>query len=239
MNNAKVKKRMLTAAALVGVLAVAVGLVGALWGPDASGQSNDATDHARLRDALRRGGLREAARVKGRYVATFDPHWDFGQFDVETLTKNSAAVIVGVARRKLGSRLSADGQSIVTDYEIGVTERIKGAMPQGSTVTVSLPGGVVGFEDGTSAELRTREFDHFKTGATYTLFLTETESYNVFTPSGGPQGIVEVVNDTALKSHGRATDPASKEVRSKSKEAFLEDVRGKAARWPQPGKCCS
>jgi hypothetical protein len=239
MNNAKVKKRILVAAALVGVLAVSVGLVGALWGTDVSGQGNEAADHIRLRDALRRGGLREAARVKGRYVASFDPHWDFGQFDVETLTKNSAAVIVGVAQRKLGSRLSADGQLILTDYEVGVTESIKGAMPRGSTVTVSLPGGVVNFDDGTSAELQTRDFDHFKTGSTYTLFLTETETYNVFTPSGGPQGVVEVVNDTALKSHGRATDPVSKEVKSKSKEAFLEDVRGKAAKWPQPGKCCS
>jgi hypothetical protein len=240
MNNAKVNKRVLIAVTLIGVLVVAVGLVSALWGPDASGQNSDASDHSKVRDALRRGGLREAARIKGRYVASTDVHWDFGQFDVETLTKNSTAVIVGVPRRTLGGRLSADGQTILTDYEVSVSERIKGAMPQGSTITVSLPGGLVKFEDGTSAELKTPEFDHFKTGATYTLFLSETENaYNVFTLSGGPQGMVEIVNDTTLKSHGRPTDPVSKEVKVKGKEAFLEDVRGKAAKWPQPGKCCS
>ena len=46
-----------------------------------------------LRKAYRQGGLRGVAKLKGIYVAETNPHWDWGRFDVESLTRNSAAVI--------------------------------------------------------------------------------------------------------------------------------------------------
>lgn len=238
--NTVVKKRFVVAASLVAALFIAAVCVGRGWGIHASGQATDHGDHTEVRDALRRGGLREAARVRGHYVADLDPHWDFGLFDIEALTKNSSAVVVGVATKKVGSRLTPTGQGIVTDYEVEVTERIKGPSPQGSVITVSLPGGLVDFGDGTSAELKTPEFEHVKVGATYVLFLSEGENaYNAYALSGGPQGLVEIVSDTKLKSHGRPTDPVSKEAENVGKEKFLEKARGSAAKWPQPGKCCS
>jgi len=115
-------------------------------------------DFIQIRDALRRGGYREAAKVKGHYVGDFDPHWDFGLFDIESLTKISVVVVVGVATRALPSRLAANGQLIVTDYEISVRETIKGKGLAGGKIKVSLPGGKMEFEEGTSAELRTPQF---------------------------------------------------------------------------------
>jgi hypothetical protein len=220
-------------------VAVALLIMNGVWGRYASGQDGAAAEQVELRDALRRGGLREAARIKGHYVAEFDPHWDFGLFDIEMLAKNSAAVIVGVPTKIIGGRLTPSGQSIVTDYEVRVKEVFKGSASEGSTVTVSLPGGLVTFDDGTTAELKPREFEPMKLGATYTLFLSESDNTRgVYILSGGPQGLVEIVDDTKVKSHGRSTDPISEESKGKDKDTFLKEVRDKAYKWPLPGKCC-
>ena len=63
--------------------------------PLSGSQESAANGFREVRDALRRGGLREAAKLKGHYVGDFDPHWDSGRFDIEALTKNSMAVVVG------------------------------------------------------------------------------------------------------------------------------------------------
>lgn len=235
MKKAGVKKATLAFAAM----AVALLVMSGMWGRYASGQEGAAAEQTELRDALRRGGLREAAKIKGHYVAEFDPHWDFGLIDVEMLAKNSAAVVLGVPTKIIGGRLTSSGQRIVTDYEFKVKEVFKGSVSKGDAVTVSLPGGSVTFGDGTTAELKPREFEPMKLGVTYTLFLSESDNNSgVYDLSGGPQGLVEIVDDTKVKSHGRPTDPINEESKGKDKDTFLKEVRDKAYKWPLPGKCC-
>src|SRR5215813_4144725 len=120
-------------------------------------QKPGSDDALALREALRRGGLREAAKLKGHYVAEYYPHWDIGPFSVEALTKNSAAVIVGRFTKKLDARIP-DSLVIFTDYQVAVEELIKGDIKQAETI-VTLPGGRIVFEDGTSAEQLTPFFD--------------------------------------------------------------------------------
>jgi hypothetical protein len=228
-------KKILIAGSIVATMLV----MSNVWGQYASGQNSASDDQTAVRDALRRGGIREAARIKGHYVGEFDPHWDFGRFDIEALAKNSAVVIMGTPTKKVSSRLSQSGQTILTDYEVEVREVFKGQVSVGSSITVALPGGFIEFEDGTTAELKAHEFEPMKLGATYTIFLSEGDAtLGVYTLTGGPQGLLEVVNDRTLKSHGRPTDPVSEESRGKDKETFLKEVRGKSAKWPLPGKCC-
>jgi len=137
-------------------------------------------------------------------------------------------------------RLTESGLNILTEYEIVVQDTIKGDVIPGSVIIVNLPGGRVDFEDGTSAELKTPNFEHVKPGNTYTLFLTEVEkSPGQFTLSGGPQGLVEFASDGSVKSHGRQTDPITEQTKGKSKQSFLQDARDSAAKWPKKGKCCS
>jgi hypothetical protein len=226
---------ILAVVTLISLLALPAG------GQQANRQGAAPDEMIQLRDALRRGGYREAARVKGRYVGDFDPHWDFGLFDIESLTKNSVTVVVGVATRQSPGRLTAGGQLIVTDYEISVRETIKGSVIAGEKIWVSLPGGKMEFEDGTSAELRTPDFEHIKAGRTYTLFLTEDQSEaGMLTLTGGPQGLVQMSADGAhVSSHGRSADPVFREVKDLDAESFLREVRKQAYKWPQPGKCCS
>jgi hypothetical protein len=244
MNNRVVTKKRLLVVFVMALTSISIIGISSGWarlsGSQAYSQKQDANDQIALRDALRRGGLREAAKLKGHYVGEFDAHWDFSQLDIELLTKNSAAVLIGTMTKKLGSRLTSEGQLIFTDYEVTVQERIKGEVATGARITVSLPGGRVEFEDGTSAELTTPSFEHMKTGGTYTLFLTESGTApDGYTLTAGPQGLVEIVDNNTVKSHGRSTDPINAQSRGKNKDAFLQEVRKQAKNWPYPGKCCN
>ena len=204
--------------------------------PAPQNQTNDLAKKAR--EAYKRGGLREAAKVQGNYVADYDPHPDFGQFSIEDLTKNSAAVIVGRVTKKLDARL-LEGRVIFTDYEVAVDELIKGNLGQTKTIVMTIPGGRFFFEDGTSAEQLTPTFDQPRVGRAYALFLTrEAALPSVFFLSGGPQGMFDIEDSSSVRSHGRPEDPGAVETKGKSKEAFLNDVHAKARKWPKPGKCC-
>jgi hypothetical protein len=207
-------------------------------------QESAANDFSAVRDALRRGGLREAAKIKGHYVADFDPHWDSGRFDIESLTKNSMAVVVGTVVEKGAARLSDEDQLILTNYEVVVNETMKGGPAKGDTITVALIGGKIEFDDGTSAEIRTPRFEHVKPGSVYVFFLGEsTTGPNEYTLTGGPQGLVEIGTNGTVKSHGRPTDPIALETddpnTGKNKSSFMREVRKAIVKWPGPGKCCS
>src|SRR5258705_639606 len=182
-------KRVLIAAAicLVAVACLALSGRGSRPSQNPARQEPSSDDVMALRQALRRGGLREAAKLKGNYIAEYDPHWDWGQFSIESLTKNSAAVVVGRFTKKLDARL-LEGRVIFTDYEVSVEELVKGNINQTQTIILTLPGGRISFEDGTSAEQTTPSFEHPLIGRAYALFLMEQAAVpSVFFLSGGPQ----------------------------------------------------
>ncbi len=237
-------KRILVAVAICLMVAASVFVISTrgslrpkpLQQPASQNKGND--DAIALRDALRRGGLRAAAKLKGNYVEQVDPHWDWGQFSVETLTKNSTAVIVGRFTKKLDPRL-IDGKAIYTDYEVAVDELVKGNLKQAKTIVVSLSGGRIYFEDGTSAEQTTPTVDPVRIGRSYTLFLTQQDALpSVFMLMGGPQGMVDVEDSSTVRSHGRPEDPSAVEIKGKDRDSFLKVVREQARKWPKPGKCC-
>lgn len=240
------KKVLLTVSLSAIVLVLFVGTDGArgrltsAQSNQTSAQSNAPDDFIAVRDALRRGGLREAAKLKGHYVRKFDPYWDYGQYDLEGLSRNSAAVVVGVTTKRLAARLEAGGEYIVTDYEVAVREVIKGELKPGALITVSLVGGRVEFDDGTSAEVLPVDFEHMKQGGTYAILLSESESApGTYTLTAGPQALVELTAEGKVKSHGRETDLSAQESKDKSKEDFLKELRHHAKYWPHPGKCCN
>ena len=204
--------------------------------PATQNQTND--EALKVLHALKRGGLREAAKVKGHYVAEYDPHWDIGLFSVETLTKSSVAVIVGRFTKKLDARIP-DSRVIFTDYEVTIDELIKGNLHQVRTIVLTVPGGRIDFEDGTSAEQITPNFERPRIARTYVLFLTEEVALpSVFFLSGGPQGMFDIEDNSNVKSHGRPDDPGAVEAKGKNRDSFLEHVRQQALKWPKPGKCC-
>lgn len=203
-----------------------------------SSQQPISDDQRALREAYKRGGLREVAKLKGVYVIERDPHWAYGKFDIESLTKNSVAVIVGRFTKKLDARL-IDGKAIFTDYEVAVEELVKGDLKQAKTIIVTVPGGRVFFEDGTSVEIVMRNFEQPHIGGAYALFLYEEAAVpSVFFLPGGPQGMFDIENSAGVKSHGRPDDAGAVETKGKNRDEFMRKVREHARKWPKPGKCC-
>jgi hypothetical protein len=132
-----------------------------------------------------------------------------------------------------------DRKVIFTDYEVAVEELVKGDIKQAQTIVVTLPGGRIVFEDGTSAEQTTPTFEHPLIGRAYALFLMEEAAVpSVFFLSGGPQGMFDIEESAGVRSHGKREDPAAVETKGENRESFLKNVRELARKWPKPGKCC-
>jgi hypothetical protein len=145
-------------------------------------------------------------------VSTVDPYWDWASFDLETLTKSSAAVVIGIPESSKG-RLDSEGQMIVTEFDVRVKETIKGTHAESSVVKVALLSGRVDFEDGTSAELRTRDFEPMVEGKKYLMFLyANRNGSDVYLVTCGPQGLFELRGQAGIKAHAHSSDPAVKEI---------------------------
>lgn len=232
------KKNTRTKVALL-VLAAAA-LSAAVVGGRASKPQDVPSERRAQTAAARRGGYRELARLKGEIVADI-PANSHVKFDLDTITKKSAAVVIGTAVSNV-CRLSPDGQQITTDYQVQVQEVLKGKGVHAGAIEVSLPGGRMVFEDGTSAQVNTPGFRRMENGKTYVLFLSERapgrKSYAV---TGGPQGIFEIVDDGAsVRPYGNARDLIAQKYKDE-KEArnFLKDARKAAKLWPEPSACCN
>ena len=218
---------------LVGLLLIVIpsGSVSARLQPQSQEAKQQDKEAKELVDAIRRGGFREAARLKGRYVARMDPTWDWSNFDLESLTARSAAVLIGEATDS-SPQLSRDGDVLSTEYQIAVSEPIKGSFRQGNTIQVAMLGGLIEFEDGTSAEVQTPGFERMTKGRKYLLFLiTNNDGSAVLLPTGGPQGVFEI-NGNQIKYFGRSTDSIGRQIKDRDFQSLMERVREYAARWP-------
>ena len=200
-------------------------------------------------EARVRGGLREAARIKGNYVEAYDYHFHEVPTSVEGLTKKSELVVVGIPLDNR-CRLTKDGFIIHTVYDLRVQEVIKGeGVEPGATLKVALPGGKVRFKDGATAEIVTPGFEKMINGRTYALYLNKRprgdgDLYDkpdivVYGLTAGPQGLFEIPTDgTKVKSHAEPSTPVAKETKDKDAPAFLAEARDLARRHPRPSKCC-
>ena len=210
--------------------------------PISSSQSQNQTDRdeqKKMTEAIRHGGYREAARIKGHYVGTVDPYWDWASFDLETLTKNSAAVVIGIPEKSKG-QLDSNGQMIVTQFDVRVKGVMKGALAENSVVKVALLGGRVDSEEGTSAELQTPESEPMLEGRKYLMFLyANRNGSDVYLLTGGPQGLFELKGQAGIKAHARPNDPAVREVQNLSEDGLLKKVEDYARKWPDAQQCCN
>ena len=78
MNKHVVTKKRLLIVFVMALTSISIVGISSGWarlsGSQADSQKQDANDQIALRDALRRGGLREAAKLKGHYIGEFDAH---------------------------------------------------------------------------------------------------------------------------------------------------------------------
>jgi hypothetical protein len=222
---------------VVSILAVAVVSVGLAPDPMAGGQGRETQERKKQQrlaesEALRHGGLPAAAAVTGHYegVISADP-----ENNVETLAQLVAwhdLIVIGHVESN-HSWLTADGETIVTDYKIAVERVMKGHTP--NRITVSLPGGRVSFPDGSMATL-TSTMRPPSTGERYLLFLVP--SWFPVSPSeqlaaGGPiyapqhlsLSVYLIDPSQRVKPRGRLDHLLQKEMATKTEENIIQEIQ--------------
>ena len=188
--------------------------------------------------AIRRGGLREAARLKGNYIGS-ERTTGWAKYTIESLTSSSAAIVIGIPLSS-SSSLAASGERINTDYNVKIQRVLKGKLEKGETISVVAPGGKVTFEDGTSAEIRTPDLGPIVENKRYVFFLrTSEEKLDAFDLIGGGQGVFELSSsDSTVKALGSKTDIVQ-QYNYKQIADFIGEVENAVRKYPDPLPCCN
>lgn len=188
--------------------------------------------------AIRRGGLREAARLTGTYVGS-ERTTGWAKYEIESLTSSSAAIVIGTPLSSASS-LAASGERINTDYNVRIERVLKGKLEKGQTISVVAPGGKVTFEDGTSAEVRTPDLGPIVENKRYVFFLrTSEEKIDAFGLTGGGQGLFELSSsDSTVKPLGDKSDSVQRHKDQKLAD-FVSEIERAVKTHPDTSYCCN
>lgn len=157
-----------------------------------------------------RSDLYTRAKSKGgQYVWRYQPNRSVVYPTIEELAKRSDIILVG---RTLGHRsnLTTDGKFITADFLVRVQEVFKGDIKNGSSVTISLPGGSHKFKDGTRVQVMPVLYKQAQDGGSYVFFLKKSANNS---PSKGyrlvseTQGLFAFQDGKVEPAYGAASDP--------------------------------
>lgn len=188
--------------------------------------------------AVRRGGLREAARLKGHYVSA-ERTTTWIKYDLESLTSASSVIIIGTPLAS-SSNLAGSGDRIVTEFGIRIDRTLKGKFKENELLNVVVPGGKVTFEDGTSAEITTPDLGPIKEHKKYVLFLGPSdEGSELFALTGAGQGLFELASsDLRVQPRGHKTDLVQRHKNQKMSD-FIEEIENAVRKYPATSPCCN
>ena len=191
-----------------------------------------------VKTAVRNGGVREGARIKGHYVATERIN-GWLMHDLESLANSSVAIIIGTPS-SASSRLTASGEWIITEYKVRIDQVFKGNLKGNELINIIAPGGKVTFENGTSAEIRISDLGPIKERRRYIFFLrTSEDSLEAFGLTGGGQGVFELSSsDSRVKPLGGEKDVVQKHKNEKVDD-FIAEVERAARKYPSTSPCCN
>ena len=174
--------------------------------------------------------LREKARSVGQLVIYASPNGVKRFDDAAALTRQSALVVTGTVEKQAAHFHSLEERSIVTDFKVRVKDVLKGAALAGGHITVREPGGLVQFEDGTSADVRMPEYWRSPAaGKSYAFFLKQKGA--VYMLFAGPQGLFELSPAGRVLPQARAEDALTQKYNGKRSADFFEEIR-QAAQQP-------
>lgn len=190
-----------------------------------------ASSNAESTDQQDQRPLREKARDAGQYKTVERPP-DLRLFNnLDDVTKGSAVIVIATANRNVCS-LSPNGKTVTIDYEMKVDHSYKGTLTPGQAITVSLPGGLTKFPEGTSAEVKTPWFKKMMNGKTYLLYLNANEN-RPFTITGGPRGVFQIPTDDTnrlVTSHSMIENDPMRNYNEMDVTVFLREVKQTVAR---------
>jgi hypothetical protein len=170
--------------------------------------------------------LEEKARGGGgKIVANLPFNKGSQQTSLANMVANSQTIVIATTERNVG-KLSEDGKVIRTFYTARVEEVLKGHVQAGGKISVSLPGGKVGFPGGATAEVQTPWFKKMVNNKRYLLFLSGKPNGNTFTTTGGPQGVFEIPADgSGVLSHSGLANDVMREHGGKRSQPFLTEIK--------------
>ena len=181
-----------------------------------STKTTSAADDKPLKDRVRKMG--NFAAFKDRSAPVYE--------SIAALAYHSTVIAIGEPQDNI-SKLTTDGLSATIDYTIRVKYVYKGAIGEGDTIKVAVPGGKVKFRDG-NAEVRTPWFKKLDAGKTYLLFLQPSRNTRTFETTGESQGVFEIPTSagdrTVKSSSGMFGDPIWR-YHGMNVQSFLREVR--------------
>jgi hypothetical protein len=180
-------------------------------------------EKARVGSSKGFGGLRAAAGVSGTFTTAVPIREQLSLSSLRELIDLSELIVVG---RTLSNapRLTKDGLSIFSYYSVAVENVIGGPSLGNAAITIVVPGGRVGFEDGSWAQVNTPGFFRPTNGTRYMFFLSVPGSDirqefklapngPLFVPVEGPLGIYELKSDgSPVRTSGLVRSRLSHEV---------------------------
>ena len=201
-----------------------------------SAQKREGPDE--LTNAVRKGGLKEGARIKKRFVSS-ERTTGWAKYDLESLTSHSAAVIMGTPLNS-SSSLTANGERITTEYKVKVSRIFKGQLQENGLIRLIVPGGKVIFEDRTSAEILTPDLGPITKDRTYIFFMHPSgDAADVLKLTGGGQGLFEVPSSPwGVKPLGDKTDLVQRHKNQSIKD-FIEEIQRAVKKYPETSACCN
>lgn len=170
----------------------------------------------------------KAKRGNGHLVANLDFNKGSQQTSLKSMVAASESIAIVTTDSNVG-KLSEDGKVVRTFYRARVEEVLKGHVKTGANITVSLPGGKVGYPDGTTAEVFTPWFRKMVNHKRYLLFLSGKPTSDSFTTTGGPQGVFEIAADGSLVSHSGLANDVMRQYAGKSNQGFVKEIKDELA----------
>ena len=167
----------------------------------------------------------KAKRGQGKLVANLDFNKGAQQTSLTKMVQASESIVVVTTVSNV-CKLSEDGKVVRTFYRARVEDVLKGHVKSGGEITVSLPGGKVGFPDGSTAEVQTVWFKKMLNNKRYLLFLSGKPTSDSFTTTGGPQGVFEIPADgSGVLSHSGLANDVMRQYDHKSATSFLSEIK--------------
>jgi hypothetical protein len=167
-----------------------------------------------------------AVKSGGHFVLRYRPNRSAVYPNVEELAKRSDVIIVGRALRHRSSLLP-NGNFITQDCFVRVHEVIKGDLAGARSVTVTLPGGVHRFSDGTLALVEPLGNRQAEDQGLYVFFLKtpkKNSPFKGYVLVSELQGMFAVTDGKVEPSDESPSDSLAQNYQGKPAADFLKEI---------------
>ena len=168
----------------------------------------------------------QAKKSGGKFIMRYKPSRGTIYPNIEELAKRSDLIVVGkILSHK--ANLTPDERSINQDFLVKVQELIKGDLPKGRSILLTLRGGTHRFPDKTFAAMMPIGYKQPEDGGLYLMFLKSKDKNSPFRGQrlvSEDQGLFALTGGSVEPADLVPDDPINSKYRKMSAPAFLREV---------------